>query len=56
MKESSGKVKVRLPVSLGAKSCGPYQAGETYEVEAEEAERLIKVKRFERVTKSNQEA
>lgn len=56
MKQSSSKAEVRLPLSLGIKSCGPYKAGEVYEVDADEAERLIKVKQFERVSKSDKEA
>jgi len=45
-------VNVRLPETLGVKACGKYKAGEIYEVDAREADRLIKVKRFERVSKS----
>lgn len=41
---------VRLPKSRGAVACGHYKAGEVYQVEAAEAERLVKAKGFEYVT------
>jgi len=50
MKEKT--VAVCLPVSLGVKACGPYKAGEIYQVSSKEADRLINVKRFERVNES----
>ena len=47
-KKSSGTVKVILN-RPGVKACGPYQAGQAYDVPADEAERLIKVKGFKKV-------
>ena len=58
MKQSTSKIKVRLPESTGVRSCGQYQSGKVYEVDADEAQRLIDVKRFERVdgSKAKKEA
>jgi hypothetical protein len=52
---TSETVRVRLPDNLGVRACGRYQAGVEYEVDADEAERLIKTKRFERVSNDEQE-
>lgn len=40
-------VKVRLPEISGALRCGPYAAGQVYEIPHDEAERLVRVKGFE---------
>lgn len=40
-----GMLRIRL-IRPGALACGPYQAGVTYEVEAEEARRLVEAKGF----------
>ena len=40
------KIVLKAP---GAKACGKYKRGIEYDVETKEAERLIKVKGFERV-------
>jgi hypothetical protein len=42
----SPALRVRL-TRPGVVACGPYQAGIVYEVEAEEARRLVEVKGFE---------
>lgn len=40
------KRKVQAPVVSGVVAFGPYKPGETYEVDAAEAERLVKAKGF----------
>lgn len=47
--KGTGTVKVQMN-RPGVKACGPYKAGEIYDVPADEAERLIKVKGFKKVT------
>ena len=46
--KNKGTVSVRLE-RPGVKACGAYQAGEIYEVSAEEAERLVNLKGFKKV-------
>lgn len=49
---SKKKVILERP---GVKACGQYEAGKVYDVEAEEAERLIKVKGFRLATKADED-
>lgn len=53
VKGSEDKPEPTVEVILrksGVKSCGPYQAGQIYQVNKKEAERLVNNKGFEKVT------
>ncbi len=46
------QVSVRL-TRPGVKQCGEYKAGEVYQVDEKEAERLVRVKGFEVVSEAD---
>lgn len=47
--QPQGTRRVMLPTRHGAVACGPYLAGEQYDVPSDEAGRLVAAKRFEYV-------
>lgn len=53
-REMTGTARVRL-TRPGVQACGKYRRDTVYEVEAEEAERLVKVKGFEYVPREDGE-